>query len=408
MKLNLSTDYEDYKSKVKDLRKSLDKCMETGCIEEGFKEELRELMEIEKTLLMEMLPYYRLYDEKAGQASLELIPLEIVGGFNFNSILQSIVRINKNLFLANAIDGKVQFFYIDNLKEDKKVVEWSPEIKEINERISNMHKLNNNEILLLGVKGGAYLISSEKFSKLPNIGEDIKVARVKVNHRLDKFRGFGKSISLSKGLFLTDLGEGRLNLFNLRQKRGGYTIEIYMEGHCPVQGMTSMVKINNNSFAIGRGDGKVYLVEYINNEFKILKEINVIENKIRKIIYLESNGENKDSLIIIGDKGQVSCYLVYEDKLKDIGKLEGNLFEIAINKDKAIVLSEDGIVYLLEETFGSWKLNKEAYIKDRFFIHASSMNEFRYLLMDIRGNLYFLNIKGVYSWEDLWEMPIYQ
>ena len=98
----------------------------------------------------------------------------------------------------------------------------------------------------------------------------------------------------------------------------------------------------------------------------------------------------------------------HEDKLKDIGKLEGNLFEIALNKDKAIVLSEDGIVYLLEETFGNWKLNKGAYIKGRFFIHVSSINEFKYLLMDIRGNIYLLNIKGIYSREDLWEMPLYQ
>ena len=149
-------------------------------------------------------------------------------------------------------------------------------------------------MLFRSVKGGAYLISSEEFSKLPNIGEDIKVSGIRVNHSFNKFRGFGKAISLGKGFFLADLGEGRLDLFNLRQKSGGYTIEISMEEHCLVQGMTSIEKMNNNSFAIGRGDGKVYLIEYINNEFKILKEINVLENKIRKIIYLESNGENKD------------------------------------------------------------------------------------------------------------------
>lgn len=74
------------------------------------------------------------------------------------------MRINKNLFITSSIDRKIQFFYIDIVDEfsDHNQIEgeWSPPIKEIKETISFIYKLNDKEILLLGVRGDAILFQA--------------------------------------------------------------------------------------------------------------------------------------------------------------------------------------------------------------------------------------------------------
>lgn len=84
--------------------------------------------------------------------------------------------------------GKVQFFYIDvpdDFSEHNQLeVEWSHPIKEIKERISFIYKLNDKVILLFGVRGGCYLLSSDNFDKIPDVNGQIKVRMIQTDHGL--------------------------------------------------------------------------------------------------------------------------------------------------------------------------------------------------------------------------------
>ncbi len=100
------------------------------------------------------------------------------------------------------------------------------------------------------------------------------------------------------------------------------------------------------------------------------KKIDFLDDEIRQIRCLEDENGNKKSLIVTGNKGQLKIFSLYEDSKNikiELNDLKGNLFDVQSKKGTAIVLSEDGIIYLLEENFGNWYLNEDATIKDMFF-----------------------------------------
>lgn len=413
MKLNLSINSEEYKNRVQLLKRKLDRSRESGILEEGFQEELRDLVKMEERLLEEMVPYYRAYGNNTKKTSMEINSIKELGAFSFNSILQNIFRISEGLFIVSGLDGRVQFFHINSLDGEGQV-EWSPHIEEINERISFIHKLNNREILLLGVKAGGYLISIEDPDKLPNVKEDIQVRRIKTNHGLDRFRGYGRVIEIGENLFLTDDGRDRLNLFELIRDKDEDHLIFHKDSYCLISNFTVMQQIRDNYFLAGSKDGNSYLVEYENKEFKILEKMNIFKDRIRKINYLEGEKASRESLMVVGDRGKLSYLSLNKDmslEARELGlekdELQGNLFDISSQGSTALVLSENGIIYLFEENFGHWTLNKDASIKDMFFIHVSQLSKGKYLLMDIKGKLYSLSINGIYTPEDLWKMPIY-
>ena len=88
--------------------------------------------------------------------------------------------------------------------------------------------------------------------------------------------------------------------------------------------------------------------------------------------------------------------------------MKGNLFDVQSIKGTAVIVSEDGILYLLEENFGGWKLNEEATMKDIFFTDVFKLGISKYLVMDIEGKLNMLYIDRINTPKDLWNMPLYR
>ena len=136
-----------------------------------------------------------------------------------------------------------------------------------------------------------------------------------------------------------------------------------------------------------------------------------LNDEIRKIRFLENEDGKNDSLIVVGNKGQLKIFSLYEDEKTikmEIDDLKGNLFDVQSKKGTAVVLSEDGIVYLFEENFGNWYLNEESTIKDAFFTNVLKLDISKYLLMDIEGKLNLLDIARINTPKDLWNLPLYQ
>lgn len=96
--MNLSVDVKDFKSQVKDLREKLNECQTNGILDDGFKEQLDKLSQIEEELLAELIPYYRVYANNIKKTSLEINPIKQLGAFSFDSFLQTILRINRNFY----------------------------------------------------------------------------------------------------------------------------------------------------------------------------------------------------------------------------------------------------------------------------------------------------------------------
>ncbi|APH14230.1 hypothetical protein NPD5_3075 [Clostridium sporogenes] len=411
MKINLSVEVKDFKSQVKDLREKLNECQRDGILDDSFKEQLNKLLKIEEELLADLIPYYRVYANDIKKTSMRINPIKQLGAFSFDSFLQTTLRINKNIFITSSIDRKVQFFYIDivdDFSDHKQIeVEWSPPIKEIKETISFIDKLNDKEILLLGVRGGCYLISSDNFDKLPNVNEEIKVKKIQINH---DFNGFGRCLAISDGLFVVENGDEKLNLFEIIKENDKYGLAFHKDIYVTIPNWTTLEKINDDYFVVGTKIGKLYFIKYENRQFTITEKIDFSDDEIRQIRCLEDENSNKKSLIVTGNKGHLKIFSLYEDSKNikiELNDLKGNLFDIQSQKGTAIVLSEDGIIYLLEENFGNWYLNEDATIKDIFFTNVLKLDVSKYLLMDIEGKLNLLYIDRIDTPKDLWNLPLY-
>ena len=411
MKINLSVDGKDFKSQVKELREKLNECQANGILDGDFEEQLDKLSQIEEELLTDLIPYYRVYANNVKKTSMQINPIKQLGAFSFDSFLQTTLRINKNLFITSSIDRKVQFFYIDIVDDfsDHNQIEeeWSPPIKEIKETISFIYKLNDKEILLLGVRGGCYLLSSDNFDQIPNVNGQIKVKRIQTDH---DFNGFGRCLAIRDGLFVVENGDEKLNLFEIIKENDEYRLVFHKDIYCTIPNWTVLEKINDDYFVVGTKLGKLYFIKYENRQLTITEKIDFLDDEIRQIRCLEDENGKKKSLMVTGNKGHLKIFSLYEDSKAikmELNDLKGNLFDIQSKKGTAIVLSEDGIIYLLEENFGNWYLNEKATIKDIFFTNVFKLDISKYLLMDIEGKLNLLDIDRIDTPKDLWNLPLY-
>ncbi len=412
MKINLSVDGKDFKSQVKDLRKKLNECQINGILDDDFEEQLDKLLQMEEELLAELIPYYRIYANHIKKTSIKIDSIKQLGAFSFDSFLQSALRINENLFITSSVDRKVQIFYInsvDGFSDHNKIEgEWSSPVKEIKERISSIYKLNDKEILLFGVRGGCYLILSDNFAQIPDVNGQIKVKKIQIDHDFD---GFGRCLAINHDLFVVENGEDKLNLFEIIKEKDEYGLVFHKNIHCIIRKCTALEKINDNYFVVGTKMGKLYFVKYENKQFTITEEMNLLNDEIRKISFLEDEDGTKNSIIVIGNKGQLKIFSLSEDEkiIKvEMNDLKGNLFDVQSKKGTAVILSEDGIIYLFEENFGNWYLNEEATIKDVFFTNVLELDISKYLLMDLEGKLNLLDIDRIDTPKDLWDLPLYQ
>lgn len=408
MKTNLSVDVEYFKNQVEILRKKLNKCQTDGILDEGFEEQLEKLFQIEEELLTQLIPYYRVYVDNIKKTSMEVNPTKQLGAFGFDSFLESISRINENLFITASVDRSVQFFYIDICDDVQIEVEWSAPIKEIKERISFIYKLNDKEILLFGAIGGCYLISSDNLKKIPDVNGQIEVKKIGMDSDFD---GFGRCLAINDDLFVVENGEEKLSLFEIIKEKDEYQLIFHEDIYCSVSNWATMEKISDDYFVVGTKTGRLYFIKYRNKQFIITEEMDFLNDEIRKISFLENEDGKKDSLIVVGNKGQLKIFSLYEDEKiikMEIDDLKGNLFDVQSKKGTAIVLSEDGMVYLFEENFGNWDLNEESTIKDVFFTNVLKLDISKYLLMDIAGKLKLLDINRINTPKDLWNLSLYQ
>lgn len=409
--MNLSVDGKEFKDQVKDLRTKLNECLTNGVLDEDFEEQLDKLSQIEEELLSDLIPYYRVYVDNITKTSMQINPIKQLGAFSFDSFLQSTLRINKTLFITSSIDSKVQFLYID-IPDDfsnhnQLEVEWSHPIKEIKESISFIYKLNDKEILLFGVRGGCYLLSSDSFDKMPDVNGQIKVKRIQTDH---DFSGFGRCIAINDGLFVVENGDEKFSLFEVIKEKDEYDIVFHKDIYCTIPNWTALEKINEDYFVVGTKMGELYFIKYENRQLTITEKIKCLNDEIRGIRCLQDENGSKSSIIVLGNNGHLKILSLEDSKPVriELNDLKGNLFDVQSKKGTAVVLSEDGIIYLLEENFGNWYLNDEVDIKDIFFTNVLKLEISKYLLMDVEGKLNLLDIDRIDTPKDLWDLPRYQ
>lgn len=392
MKINLNFDDKNLKNRVLNLRQELDKTLKSGILDEDFEDRLK-LLESEENLLLEKLvPYFREYGNK--KIKINMIDIEERGIYNLENFLYSYAKINENLYILNSIDMETRFFYIFEKSEFE--IEYSDKIKKLkNHRFTKIIKYKEDELLLFSVKGNVFSLKLNIDNKLPNTFTDIEIKELDVNF---KNINFGNILYLGDDNFIAEsnssicLGKYSDSSFNLEKR------------YLKINDLKDLVKIDKNIFIAAKLDGELIKIKVEKNKLVVLNRIQT-NHILRKIKLLENEDENFEKLAILGNNG--IFIILDKDTLKVISreKLDGNLFDISTNSGTAIILSEDGNLYVFEENFNKW--NFKITLEDVFYTNIINFNEKNYLILNLDGKFERLNIDRVLSKDDLKNIALY-
>lgn len=392
MKINLNFDDKNLKNRVLNLRQELDKTLKSGILDEDFEDRLK-LLESEENLLLEKLvPYFREYGNK--KIKINMTDIEERGIYNLENFLYSYAKINENLYILNSIDMETRFFYIFEKSEFE--IEYSDKIKKLkNHRFTKIIKYKEDELLLFSVKGNVFSLKLNIDNKLPNTFTDIEIKELDVNF---KNINFGNILYLGDDNFIAEsnrsicLGKYSDSSFNLEKR------------YLKINDLKDLVKIDKNIFIAAKLDGELIKIKVEKNKLVVLNRIQT-NHILRKIKLLENEDENFEKLAILGNNG--IFIILDKDTLKIISreKLDGNLFDISTNSGTAIILSEDGNLYVFEENFNKWNL--KITLEDVFYTNIINFNEKNYLILNLDGKFERLNIDRVFSKDDLKNIALY-
>jgi len=411
MKLNLSVDEEEFKKQVKDLRQKLNKIRETGILEDDFEKCLDVLSAKEEKLLTEMIPHYRAYAGNSKDA-IKTESITRLGACGFEGFFQSVLRLSEDMFVVGNTDCALQFFQISKRTEpsgkERIQEEWSPPVKDIKEKISAFHRLNKNEILLLGSKGGCYLLSCSNFKQIPNGSGEMHIKKIETETGMS---WLGQCLSVSNNLIAAEKEQEELVLLEIVKEKEEYRLILHKDSSLPISNIIGMEKTGADEFAVGTKSGEIYFIKRNYHNLSIVNKIKIPDCEIRKIHCLENEKGQKDTLLSIGNNGKLHIISLdgADINILDEGNfLKGNLFDAESSKGTAVILSEDGILYLLEENFGKWHINKDSIMEGVFLTDVLKLYPSKYLLMGVEGGLCTLNINRIDTPQALWDLPLYQ
>lgn len=373
-----SLDIEKFKKNLKLLRKRLNKIRETGIVDENFEEELEKLLNMEERLLKELIPYYR--DSKTNRATnIIKVPINQIGKNTLDNFIKHIFKLDEKRYLISTIDGKLKLLILNNIDTELSI-EWSLDFKNINELIVKIY-IEDKDIILFGIRGGVYIL-------------DLELFELKSKLKLEALNNIYK---IEDSIYLVD-GVDDNYLIQYRNKN------INRLNNIKIDNIRMVKKLEDNIFLFGMEDNEILKIGYEDLTFNIMDRFEC--NSIREIGILENEDRSKN-IIILGQDGELKI-LSKDFNIEFEEKLEGNLFSIGSNNGTGTILSEDGIIYILEENFNNWKVNKRLILRDEYYTNIISLENSKYILIDLDRNLDLLKIDRIDNIDKLWDKSLYR
>lgn len=401
--MKFSENTKEFKEKLIKLREELNKTLKNGVIEEDFEDELLDLEKRENLILKNLLPYYRLYAHDLYETKINLNPIKIEGGYKSESYLQSYLNLKNDILLFADSNQKVYFARL--LKEKEPRMEVSSPIKDFYNLIIYLYQIDEGKFLAFTLSGAIFVFSCKNFDDL---FENIK--SLKISNLNSKIKGFENIINLDNGKFLCQIGQNELLVLEFNDSYSYFKVICEQKISIKEDEITSLLKISNSKIALATRSGYFLQAKYIDDKIEIFDKFKIFDASINKLEFLENENSDKKCISMLGSKGN---FAFYDLENKNIIKFKndefkGNLFNINSKRGIALILSEDGILYLLEENFDKWKLNKKVTLSEKFFINIIPLDKKNFLTEDIYGNFYILNIDRLDSVEKLHSINLFK
>ena len=401
--MKFSTNTKEFKEKVIKLREELNKTLKNGVIEEDFEDELLDLEKRENLILKNLLPYYRLYAHDLYETKINLNPIKIEGGYKSESYLQSYLNLKNDILLFADSNQKVYFARL--LKEKEPRMEVSSPIKDFYNLITYLYQIDEEKFLVFTLSGSIFVFSCKN---LDDLFENIK--SLKISNFNSKIKGFENIINLDNGKFLCQIGQNEFLILEFNDSYSDFKVICEHKISIKEDEITSLLKISNSKIALATRSGYFLQAKCTDDEIEIIEKIKIFDSPINRLEFLENENSEIKHLAILGDNGNFALYNFENKKVIEIEKekLKGNLFNIISKNGAALILTEDGFVYFLEENFDKWKLNKKVTLSEKFFINIIPLDKENFLTEDIYGNFYILNIDRLDSVEKLHSINLFK
>lgn len=399
--MNFSVDIKEFKENLIKLREDLNKTLEDGQVRENFQESLGSLERKEKSILRELLPYYRLYGARLYPSKLSLNPMKIEGGYQAETYLTSYQKVDKDTYFFAGWDQKAYFARILDKEEAK--VELSPALANFRHLIIHTQLLDQGKILAFTVDGEAFILTYEDPSDFFEAGKNLNISQVKT-----KIQGLERLMSLGENKFLCQIGRKDLLLAEFKEE----TLEFCLKDQGRLKDLdheiTSLLKTSGSRLTLGTAGGDLLDLNYGDHGLELVNRERVFSGSIKKLELLEDGSGEKKTCGILGNHGDFALYnWADKDITRPEGNFQGQLFHLASKRGTALILTEDGLAYLLEENLGHWKVNEKVTLTGVFLVNLVVLDPSNYLALDLDGNFFILNVDRLDSIEKLHAMNLY-
>lgn len=401
MKFSINT--KEFEENLIKLREELNNSLLKGKkVSNDFEDELLELEEKQEEMEKELLSYFRSYGDNIYKSKIEITPIKLEGSFKSESYIKSSLKIDEDIFLFSYINQKLHFARI--LDEGVERIELSQAIKNFEDLIIYMKKINDNKILAFSISGGIYILSYEDIDSIFENINSLKTYKLKKS-----FKGLENVIQIEKNKFLLQkLGSG-LAVLEFNKDYSDFNLIIEKEISIEEDEISSLVDIGEENFLIGTRDGFLIKGEYKNASIYIKEKIRIFRGPLNKLFLLENFNFQKTFCACLGNDGSLSLFNFKKNTIKRLGndKIKGNLFDIGSKRGASIILSEDGLLYTLEEKIGEWNLNEDLTKSDLFYANIILLDSSSYLAIDIYGNFSKIQIDSLDSIEKLYNLKLF-
>ena len=401
MKFSINT--KEFEENLIKLREELNNSLLKGNkVSDDFEDELLELEEKQEEMEKELLSYYRSYSDNIYKSKIQIIPIKLEGSFNSKSYLKSSLKIDEDIFLFSYINQKLHFARI--LDEDVERIELSQAVKNFEDLIIYMKKINDNKILAFSISGEIYILSYEDIDSIFENINSIKIYKFKTY-----FKGFENVIELGNNKFLLQALKSDLTVLEFYEDYSDFNLIIEEEISIEEDEISSLVGIGDSKFLMGTREGFLLEGEYRKDHISVKEKIKIFEGPLKKLWILENFNHQKEYCACLGNDGNFALFNFKKNKIKKLNseKIAGNLFEIKSKGGTSIFLSEDGLVYVLEEKMGEWELNEDLTKPDFFIVNIIAKDPSSYLCLDIYGNFSDIKLDHLDSIKKLYNLELF-
>ncbi|MFR6222151.1 MAG: hypothetical protein ACLUJE_08220, partial [Anaerococcus sp.] len=334
-----------------------------------------------------LLPYYRLYAPYLYQTKFEESPIKIIGGYKLNTYLKSYLCIEENTYIVASADQKVYLMRI--LEEGKKNIELSKPLNKINKLITYMASQKKGNIIVFSVTGDIYVLRSNNFSDVFENLNNLEIIKLE-----NDLVGFENIHSIDENKFLCQINRSEFVVLEIDANKLSLEVKKYIDLSRYAYEINSMTKISNDKFALGSNKGDLIIANYENDLLLVDQKVNLLNEPIRYIGMLENESKEKNICACLGSSGIFSLYDYKSSSsfsLENKDSLAG-VYDLTSIGGSAILLTDYFSCYLLEENMGKWILSKGLSPTNNMYVNIICLSPSSYLLIDIDGNFYSLEV----------------